>query len=54
VLNLAHTLGINFAFPTQTLHMQDLPGQPSLSPKYSGKEKMNKEMEDFFKEKKVE
>ncbi len=49
ILKLAHTLGVQFAFPTQTLHMQDFPGQPSLSPNYKGVEMANKEMEDFFK-----
>ncbi|MCF6360696.1 MAG: mechanosensitive ion channel family protein [Cyclobacteriaceae bacterium] len=49
ILKLAHKLGVQFAFPTQTLHMQDFPGQPSLSPKYSTTDKANKEMEDFFK-----
>lgn len=51
ILKLAHTLGVNFAFPTQTLHVQDLPGQPSLSPQYSKPDKLTKEMEDFFKNK---
>jgi len=48
ILKLAHKLGIHFAFPTQTLHMQDFPGQPSLAPKYSTQAQANKEMEDFF------
>ena len=34
IIRLAHTLGVNFAFPTQTLHMETLPGQMSLSPTY--------------------
>ena len=51
ILKLAHTLGVNFAFPTQTFHVQDLPGQPSLSPRYSKADKLTKEMEDFFKNK---
>ncbi len=49
ILKLAHRLGVNFAFPTQTLHVQDLPGQPSLSPHYAKPDKLSKEMEDFFK-----
>ncbi len=52
ILKLAHKLGIHFAFPTQTLYMQDFPGQPSLSPKYSTADKASKEMDDFFKDKK--
>lgn len=51
ILKLAHTLGVNFAFPTQTFHVQDLPGQPSLSPQYSKPDKLTKEMEGFFKNK---
>lgn len=51
ILKLAHKLGVNFAFPTQTLHVQDLPGQPSLSPKYANEEKARKEMDDFFRAK---
>lgn len=51
ILKLAHRLGVNFAFPTQTLHVQDLPGQPSLSPQYSKPDKLTREMEDFFKNK---
>ena len=32
VLELAENLGVRFAFPTQTLHMETFPGQPSLTP----------------------
>ena len=35
IMQLAETLGVRFAFPTQTLHMETLPGQPSLMPEYS-------------------
>lgn len=34
IIELAETLGVRFAFPTQTLHVEDLPGQNTLSPKY--------------------
>ncbi|MEM0940057.1 MAG: mechanosensitive ion channel family protein [Bacteroidota bacterium] len=34
IVRLAKEIGINFAFPTQTLHIENLPGQPSLSPSY--------------------
>lgn len=34
IIELAQQLGVNFAFPTQTLHIENLPGQPSLSPNY--------------------
>jgi len=48
IIRLAHTSGIQFAFPTQTLHVEDFPGQLSLAPKYAEKEKVIKEMERFF------
>lgn len=35
VIRLAEKLGIKFAFPTQTLHMETFPGQESLSPQYN-------------------
>lgn len=35
IMELAEQLGIRFAFPTQTLHIEDLPGQTSLSPTYT-------------------
>jgi len=28
IVNLAHTLGVSFAFPTQSLHVESMPGQP--------------------------
>jgi MscS family membrane protein len=34
-IDLARTIGINFAFPTQTLHIQDFPEKESLAPKYN-------------------
>jgi len=48
ILKLAQKLGVNFAFPTQTLHVQDLPGQPSLSPKYPNPSKLSNDMDEFF------
>ncbi|WP_224997947.1 mechanosensitive ion channel family protein [Cesiribacter sp. SM1] len=35
IMKLAETLGIRFAFPTQTLHMETFPGHPSLMPGYN-------------------
>jgi MscS family membrane protein len=35
VIRLAEKLGIKFAFPTQTLHVETFPGQESLSPQYN-------------------
>lgn len=34
ILRLGDDLGVNFAFPTQTLQVETMPGQPSLSPSY--------------------
>ncbi|AHM60026.1 small-conductance mechanosensitive channel [Flammeovirgaceae bacterium 311] len=35
IMKLAETLGVRFAFPTQTLHMETFPGHPSLMPGYT-------------------
>ena len=35
IIELANELGVRFAFPTQTVHIEDLPGQKSLTPQYS-------------------
>jgi MscS family membrane protein len=32
IINLAETLGVRFAFPTQTLFIEEMPGQKSLTP----------------------
>lgn len=34
IVKLAKNLGVRFAFPTQTLHMEDFPGRNSLVPSY--------------------
>lgn len=33
-IKLAENLGVRFAFPTTTIHIEDFPGKESLSPKY--------------------
>ncbi len=49
VNKLAEHLGVRFAFPTQTLHVEEVPGQLSLTPNYKEtKEQMEKELEGFF------
>ncbi|MEQ9285649.1 MAG: mechanosensitive ion channel family protein [Cyclobacteriaceae bacterium] len=48
VVKLAEKLGVNFAFPTQTLHVENMPGQPSLSPKYDSREELRKKLEGYF------
>ncbi|PKL85558.1 MAG: mechanosensitive ion channel protein [Ignavibacteriae bacterium HGW-Ignavibacteriae-1] len=35
VISLAHDLGVRFAFPTQTLHIEDFPEKKSLTPSYT-------------------
>lgn len=34
IMKLAETLGVRFAFPTQTLHMESFPGHPGMLPGY--------------------
>lgn len=48
IVKLADEIGINFAFPTQTLHIENLPGEPSLSPKYENKEVLKKKLQAYF------
>ncbi|CAD5279044.1 MULTISPECIES: mechanosensitive ion channel family protein [unclassified Imperialibacter] len=47
IMKLAEHLGINFAFPTQTLHIENMPGKPSLSPTYEV-EKAGERMRVYF------
>ena len=48
IMKLAAKLSVNFAFPTQTLHMENFPGKPSLSSGYKSESEMQKEMEAYF------
>ena len=48
IMKLAEKIGINFAFPTQTLHMENFPGQPSLSPEFVGKEEAKIKLQEYF------
>lgn len=48
IMKLAHELGINFAFPTQTLHMESFPGQLSMSPNYDPLDKLEPKMKQYF------
>jgi MscS family membrane protein len=51
VVKLAEKLGVRFAFPTQTLHMENFPGKHSLTPQYDmTMPEFRKVMEDYFKE----
>lgn len=49
IMKFAKEIGINFAFPTQTLHVENLPGQPSLSPEYPSISDATSRTEKFLK-----
>lgn len=52
IIKLAETLNVRFAFPTRTLHMENFPGQPSLTPEHKlSPDQMRTTMEDSFKPK---
>ncbi|MCO6360706.1 mechanosensitive ion channel [Roseivirga pacifica] len=52
VNKLAEHLGVRFAFPTQTLFVEQMPGQKSLTPEYDQtKDQFQLEMENYFKNK---
>jgi MscS family membrane protein len=48
IMKLAKQLGINFAFPTQTLHMENFPEKASLSPEYQEKNQVSEKLKSFF------
>ena len=49
IIRLAENLGVRFAFPTQTLHLETMPGKDSLTPDYTESEtSMRQKMEEFF------
>jgi MscS family membrane protein len=51
IVRLAEKLGVRFAFPTQTLHMENFPGKHSLTPQYDmGMQEFRQVMEDYFRE----
>ncbi|MGB3465225.1 MAG: mechanosensitive ion channel family protein [Cyclobacteriaceae bacterium] len=48
IIDLANELGVNFAFPTQTLHMETFPGQNGLSPVYDNtRQQLQQKMNQF-------
>lgn len=52
VNKLAEHLGVRFAFPTQTLMIEQVPGQKSLTPEYKQtKAEMEEELKAFFNKK---
>jgi len=49
---LAEHLGVRFAFPTQTLHVEEMPGQLSLTPNYKEtEEKYRAQLDTYFEQK---
>lgn len=53
-IRLADELDVRFAFPTQTLHVEEVPGQRSLTPVYEeSAEDMNKKVAAFIERYKV-
>lgn len=53
ILKLAAELNVRFAFPTETLFIEEVPGKDSLTPKYSGtKDDFRAKMDKYFGKKK--
>ncbi|GIV39401.1 MAG: hypothetical protein KatS3mg033_1201 [Thermonema sp.] len=51
MLRLAARLGVRFAFPTQTIHIEEAPGQGSLAPQYeTDPNELHKRLQAFFAE----
>lgn len=51
IIKLANYLGVRFAFPTQTLHMETFPEKISLTPASSAtSNELEKQIEEFFKQ----
>lgn len=49
IIRLAKKLGIRFAFPTQTLHVEDFPDKTSLTPaSYPDKATLDTTLKDYF------
>lgn len=49
IVRLAEKLGVRFAFPTSTLHMETFPDKQSLTPKYDmTMDEFKQVMEDYF------
>lgn len=49
IMRLADQMGVRFAFPTSTVHVEDFPGQEAKTPNYSGsKEDYDQQMRLYF------
>jgi MscS family membrane protein len=54
VIRLAEDLGVRFAFPTQTLHVEEFPEKKSMTPVYEGNRKTFMEkVSSFFSKKQI-
>lgn len=52
IVKLAEHLGVNFAFPTQTLHVETFPEKKGNSPEYvNGSPELKKKLEEFLAKK---
>jgi MscS family membrane protein len=49
VLQLAKELNVRFAFPTQTLHVENMPGQLPLTPSAIKEGELNKKVDEFMR-----
>ena len=47
IMRLAEELGVEFAFPTQTLHVASMPGQPAEVPAAAGRDQLGEVVERF-------
>lgn len=47
IVKLANTLGVRFAFPTQTLHMESFPEKNGLAPSYPGQDEYKTRLNQF-------
>lgn len=47
IMRLAEQLGVEFAFPTQTLHLASAPGQPAAPPDAPSRERLAGTVDDF-------
>jgi MscS family membrane protein len=50
IIELAEELGVRFAFPTQTLHVEEVPGQESLTPPRLSKEELEQRRTAFIED----
>ncbi len=52
IMRLAESLGVRFAFPTSTIHVEEFPGQGSLTPRYGDESSsFRQKLNNFFNQK---